>query len=158
MLQEMRIRNYSERTIKTYCSLLRHFFEYTRREPSAISTDDLKNYLYYRLKNDNISISTINQTISAWRMVYVHLLGKEWEGPPKTWQETSGCVVTAGSTLAGQFSGELKAQGHTSFDVFHGNKKAGTLIAQSIRCRFQPHGGQYQAREGEKRPTGHIAS
>jgi integrase/recombinase XerD len=76
----MRIRNYSERTIITYCSLLNHFLEYTRKEPSGINTTDLKNYLYYRLKKDNISVSTINQTISAWRMVYVYLLGKEWEG------------------------------------------------------------------------------
>ena len=76
----MRIRNYSERTIKTYCSLLTHFLEYVHREPSEISTGDLKDYIYYRLKKDAISVSTINQTISAWRMVYVHLLGKEWEG------------------------------------------------------------------------------
>lgn len=76
----MRIRNYSERTIKTYCSLLTHFLDYTGREPSEISTVELKNYIYYRLKKDNISVSTINQIISSWRIVYVHLLGKEWEG------------------------------------------------------------------------------
>ena len=76
----MRIRNYSERTIKTYCSFLTQFLEYVRREPSEISTEDLKDYIYYRLKKDNISVSTINQMISAWRIVYVHLLDKKWEG------------------------------------------------------------------------------
>lgn len=76
----MRIRNYSERTIITYCSLLAKFLEYVGREPSEIHISDLKNYLYYRLKKDHISVSTINQIISAWRIVYVHLLNKEWEG------------------------------------------------------------------------------
>ena len=76
----MCIRNYSDRTINTYSSLLTHFLDYVRRKPSEISTKDLKNYIYYRLKKDNISVSTINQIISAWRIAYVHILGKEWEG------------------------------------------------------------------------------
>jgi site-specific recombinase XerD len=80
MLQEMRIRNYSERTIITYSNMLSNFLDYIRREPSEITTGDLKNYIYYRLKKDHISVSTINQIISAWRIVYVHILGKKWEG------------------------------------------------------------------------------
>ena len=76
----MRIRNYSERTIPTYSSLITHFLDDVRREPAEISTGDLKEYIYNRIKKDNISVSTINQIISAWRIVYVHLLNKEWEG------------------------------------------------------------------------------
>ena len=74
LIQEMRIRNYSERTIYTYSSLLRNFFRYCRKSSQEASTADLKNYIYYRLKTDDISVSTINQTISAWKIVYVHLL------------------------------------------------------------------------------------
>lgn len=76
----MRIRNYSERTIKTYSCLLGDFFNHVQRNPEDITTNDLKTYIYHRLKTDNISVSTINQTLSAWRIVYVYLLGKEWEG------------------------------------------------------------------------------
>lgn len=76
----MRIRNYSERTVRTYSSLLTKFLSYTGRELLEISIDDLKDYIYYRLREDHISVSTINQTISAWRIVYVHILGKKWEG------------------------------------------------------------------------------
>ena len=76
----MRIRNYSERSIATYSSLLTHFLAHVGKEPSEISTRELKDYIYYRLKKDNISVSTINQIISAWRIVYVHILNKEWEG------------------------------------------------------------------------------
>ncbi len=76
----MRIRNYSERTIITYSGLLSKFLEYSQLELSEISSDHLKDYIYYRLKKDNISVSTINQIISSWRIVYVHLLNKKWEG------------------------------------------------------------------------------
>jgi site-specific recombinase XerD len=75
----MRIRNYSERTIKTYSCLLIKFLDHVKREPSAISIDELKDYIYYRIKKDNISVATINQTINAWRIVYVHILKKEWD-------------------------------------------------------------------------------
>lgn len=80
MLQEMRIRNYSERTVKTYVSLALKFIDYVGHPPEEISTEELKEYIYYRLKKDGISVATINQTISAWRIIYVHILGREWEG------------------------------------------------------------------------------
>jgi site-specific recombinase XerD len=80
MLQEMRIRNYSERTITTYLSLLTGFLTHMDRDPSEITIEDLKDYIYYRLQKDNISVSTINQTISSWRIFYVHILNKKWEG------------------------------------------------------------------------------
>ena len=78
----MRIRNYSERTIYTYSKLLRDFFQHEQKDPDETSTEDLKNYIYYRLKRDGISVSTINQIISAWKIVYVHLFGNNWEGCP----------------------------------------------------------------------------
>lgn len=80
MLLEMRIRNYSERTVKTYLSLAHKFINHVGLPPDEISTKELKEYIYYRLKHDGISVSTINQTINAWRIIFVHLLGKEWEG------------------------------------------------------------------------------
>ena len=79
MLQEMAIRNYSPRTIKTYCSLVQRFLQSTTKEINEILIEDLKNYLYTRIRKDEISVSTINQTLSGWRIVWVHLLGKQWE-------------------------------------------------------------------------------
>ena len=80
MLQEMRIRNYSERTIETYASLLNVFLHHCKKPLEEISTEDVKDYIYFRLKRDEFSVSTINQMISSWKIVYVHLLGKNWEG------------------------------------------------------------------------------
>ncbi len=79
MIQEMEIRNYSPRTVLTYVSLFEFFFRYCKKSLPEITTDDLKDYIYYRLKKDMISISTVNQIISAWKIVYVYILGNEWE-------------------------------------------------------------------------------
>lgn len=80
VIHEMEICNYSSRTIRTYTSLLKMFFTYEKKSISQISIQDLKDYIHYRLKEDQISVSTINQIISAWKIVYVHLLGNQWEG------------------------------------------------------------------------------
>lgn len=80
MIQEMEIRNYSQRTIITYVALLRTFFRYCKKDVPEITTEDLKDYIHYRLKADEISVSTINQIISAWKIVHVYILGIAWEG------------------------------------------------------------------------------
>jgi integrase/recombinase XerD len=75
----MRIRNFSERTITTYLSLLNKFIAHNGLPINQLTLSKLKDYIYYRIKADKISVSTVNQIISAWKIVYVYILGKEWE-------------------------------------------------------------------------------
>ena len=79
MIQEMEILNFSPQTIRTYVSLINVFLKHTNKPLQEITTDYLKDYIYYRLKKDKISVSSINQIISAWKIVYVHILGQDWE-------------------------------------------------------------------------------
>lgn len=76
----MRIRNYSHRTIFTYLRLIRLLSEYYGKPVEQLTTDQIKDYIYHRITTENISVSTINQVISAWKIIYVYILGKEWEG------------------------------------------------------------------------------
>lgn len=80
MIQEMEIRNYSPRTITTYVTLISFFLRHCKKNLPEITTNDLKDYIYYRLKKDVISVSTVNQIISAWKIVSVYILGCDWEG------------------------------------------------------------------------------
>lgn len=75
----MELRNYSPRTITTYTTMLRFFLNYCSKDISKITRYDLQEFLHHRLTNDHVSVATINQTISAWKIVYTQLLGKEWE-------------------------------------------------------------------------------
>jgi len=84
-------------------------------------------------------------------------MGRLPDSPSKGQQEVTGGIVTAGGTLAGQFSKQLKTQGDTEPDVFDRYKAARAFIAQSIRHRFRADGNQCQAGEREKRPSGGIA-
>lgn len=79
MEREMRIRNYSERTIKAYLSLLRGACLYLKLPPGRITTDQFKSYLYYLTDTKHCSTSTLNQMISAWKIVQQDVLGRKWE-------------------------------------------------------------------------------
>jgi len=45
----------------------------------TVSTQQLKDYLLQRIINEKISVSLINQTISAFKTLQVDVLGREWE-------------------------------------------------------------------------------
>lgn len=79
MLQQMQIRNYSERSIRTYLSCLRSLSLYYRCSPARLSIDQIKAYLHYCITVKDASTSTLNQTISAVKILFEDVLHRPWE-------------------------------------------------------------------------------
>jgi site-specific recombinase XerD len=79
MEREMRIRNYSERTISSYLSSISKACMYFNLPPGKISTSQFKSYLLYLVNEKEASVSLINQCISAWKIVQQDILGRDWE-------------------------------------------------------------------------------
>ena len=79
MEREMRIRNYSERTIQTYLHSIEKVALHFSQPPGKITISQFKSYLYYLVNNQDASISRINQCISAWKILQQDILGREWE-------------------------------------------------------------------------------
>ncbi len=75
----MQIRNYSERTINTYIACLSKLAKYFDLSPEKISIDQLKDFLHYIIRVEKLSVSTVNQTISAFKVLHQDVLGLEWE-------------------------------------------------------------------------------
>lgn len=78
MLRYMQLKNYSKRTIKSYLSCISCMSRYYKRTPESISTDEVKEYLYYLIENKKTSVSIINQIISAYKVLITGVLEKEW--------------------------------------------------------------------------------
>jgi len=76
---EMRVRNYSESCIKTYVSCLAGLSKYFNVSPDNLTSDQVKEYAYYLIRERKLSTATINQLISAWKMLQVDILKKKWE-------------------------------------------------------------------------------
>lgn len=79
MISEMQIRNYSLRTIKTYVSMLSGLSRYYKISPDQLTTQQLKDFLAYRVQQQHVSVSTVNQIIGAWRLLQVDVLNRKWE-------------------------------------------------------------------------------
>ena len=75
--RELRLRNYSPKTIKSYTScvrsLIRHF------EPKRVewlSGDDIRQYFLAAMDGERLSASSVNQAFNAFRFLYVETLKK----------------------------------------------------------------------------------
>jgi len=53
---------------------------YYNKSPHLLSSQQVKEYLQYRIHKHGVSVSTINQTIGAWRLLQVDVLKREWNG------------------------------------------------------------------------------
>lgn len=79
MLEEMRIRNYSERTVRSYLASIAQLSKYYKTSPDKIGREQVKSFAYYLIHSKQVSTSTINQLISAWKIFQVDVLGNTWE-------------------------------------------------------------------------------
>ena len=79
MIQELRIRNYSERTVRSYITSISQLSMYYKTSPDRITQDQVKNFAYHLIHSKDASVSRINHLISAWRIFQVDVLGNQWE-------------------------------------------------------------------------------
>ena len=79
MDREMRIRNYSERTIKTYISSIGQVTRYYNLPPSQVTISQFKAHLYHLVNKEKCSVSKINQNISAWKILQQDILNRKWD-------------------------------------------------------------------------------
>ena len=82
MLREMRIRNYSERTVHSYITSISQLAKYYKISPDKISREQVKSFAYYLIRHKQVSTPTINQLISAWKIFQVDTLEKAPLGLP----------------------------------------------------------------------------
>ncbi len=75
--REMRLRNYSQKTTKSYLSSLRSFTEYIKpRHPRDVTESDIREYLLNLIEVKGRPSGSINQVINALRLLYVDLYKK----------------------------------------------------------------------------------
>lgn len=79
MIREMQLGNYSQSSIKTYTSMLSKIVKHFDIPLGEINHDQVKDYLHHRIVVEKISTSTVNQTISAFKILQQDVLGRNWE-------------------------------------------------------------------------------
>jgi site-specific recombinase XerD len=80
MLQEMQLMNYSSHTIDAYLRSISNLSNFFNLPPDQLTIPQVKKYLHYRIEETNCSVSYINQSISAIKILYEKVLERNWEG------------------------------------------------------------------------------
>lgn len=77
LTQEMRLKNYSYKTVKAYKSCIRSYARHIApKHPRDATNTDIRDYLLYLLTIKKSPASTVNQVFNALRLLYVDLYQK----------------------------------------------------------------------------------
>jgi integron integrase len=78
--EEIKLRHYSFKTLKTYTMWLRKFQSYLKsKSPHLLELSDAKKYITYLAVDKKVSASTQNQAFNALLFFYRHILKKEFD-------------------------------------------------------------------------------
>src|SRR5258705_30579 len=76
-IQDLVIRGRSENTQEAYTRYVCDLARYYRRSPELISYEEVTDWLYYLIKERQLSASSVNIAVSAVRFLYAVTLGRE---------------------------------------------------------------------------------
>src|SRR5580700_6937631 len=76
-IQDLVIRGRSENTQEVYTRYVCDLARYYRRSPELISYEEVTGWLYYLIKERQLSASSVNIALSAVRFLYAVTLGRE---------------------------------------------------------------------------------
>lgn len=79
MWREMRIRGFSENTLKSYLGWVKDFVRYYMRPPDELGLEDVHRYQLYLTEEREVAPSTINVAVAALRFFYGVTLDVEWD-------------------------------------------------------------------------------
>jgi hypothetical protein len=81
LADEISIRHYSLKTLKTYRGWVQKFQTFTQsKTPALLSTDNVKEFLTSLAVKSKVSSTTQNQAFNSLLFFYRHVLGKECRG------------------------------------------------------------------------------
>jgi integrase/recombinase XerD len=80
MKMDLELKNLSRKTRDCYLARMRDFVEHYGRSPESMGDEEIRNYLYYLMKEKKVSQSVINQSYSALKFFYETTLQRAWNG------------------------------------------------------------------------------
>ena len=77
MIEDLRIRNYSPKTITTYVGRVAAFAQHFGRSPADLGPEHIREYQRFLVETRKVSWSVFNQTVCALRFLYKTSLGRD---------------------------------------------------------------------------------
>ena len=73
-LRELRLKGYSQHTCKNYISHIKRFLDYYDKDVWLLKSEDIKDYLLYKINNESRSHSYVEQAISSIKFLLKDVL------------------------------------------------------------------------------------
>jgi len=77
MMEDLRIRNYAQRTVQIYVRQVASFAKYFGRSPAELGKEEIREYQRYLVEDKKASWATFNQTVNALRFLYRTTLNRD---------------------------------------------------------------------------------
>ena len=78
MIDDMRVRNLSVKTIAIYVAAVAKFAQFFHRSPDLLGPEEIRTYQVHLVQEKKVSWSAFNIAVSALKFVYTVTLAKDW--------------------------------------------------------------------------------
>lgn len=133
--QELKLRNYSNKTLKAYRSQLRWFVKYfSPRHPRDLSAEDIRRYLISLIQDEGLAAGSISQAINAIRFLYVELykLPLVLEGIPRPLRDEKLPTILSQEEVIRIFNAVQNMKHKTILMLIY---SAGLRVGESVKLK-----------------------
>jgi integron integrase len=135
--EEMRVKHYSEKTIKAYISWIRRFVIFHgKRHPGEMGKDDVQNYLNHLTVVKNVSAATQSQALNGILYLYKNILNIDvgWLTELKKSRRVKHLPVVFSREEAASVINELTGTPQLIVSLLYGT---GMRITEAMRIRIK---------------------
>ena len=153
MLEELRLRNYSPKTVEVYIRGVANFAQYFKLPPDRLRPEHIRHYQLLLVQRNKVAWAVFNQTVCALRFFYHHVLHRDWmiEHIPYPRHEEKLAVVLSTTEVAAVFEATRNLKHRTILMTIYA---AGLRVSEVTHLRVADIDSQRQVicvRQGKGR-------